>query len=53
MNFPDDVANLTIPSALVTMERRREKTREYDIVFMTPRIAEIVADVQEEKELGI
>jgi len=40
---------LTIPSDLVTMERFDKRTDEYNVVFATPRIAEIVADVQEEK----
>ena len=45
----DNETNLTIPSALVTMERRRGTIRQYDIIFMTARIAKIIADVQEEE----
>jgi len=41
------------PSDLVTMERSCGSTTEYDIVFMTARIAEIVADVQEEKNWAL
>jgi hypothetical protein len=47
--LPDNDTNLTIPSDLVTMERRRGRTSQYNIIFMTPRIAKIVADVQGEK----
>ena len=36
-----------ILSDLFTMERRRGRTRQYDIMFATARIAEIVADVRE------
>ena len=44
----DKKTSLTIPSILVTMERCSGETSEYDIMFMTRRIAEIVAEVQEE-----
>jgi hypothetical protein len=51
--LPDNESNLTIPSALVTMERRRKRTSQYDtghdIIFMTPRVAETVAEVQKEQ----
>ena len=48
--IPDSTTSLTIPSALVTMERLydgRYGTGEYDIKFATPNIAQVVADVQE------
>jgi hypothetical protein len=45
----DRETSLIVPSRLVTMERYPETTDEYDIIFMTPHIAEIVSDVQEEK----
>ena len=45
----DSETNLAIPSNLVTMERHRGKTRQYDIIFMTARIAKIIVDVQEER----
>ena len=51
--LPDNEINLTIPSDLVTMERSCGSTAEYDIMFMTARIAEIVADVQEEKDWAL
>jgi hypothetical protein len=43
----DPRTNLMIPSVLVTMKRLGEETDEYNIEFATPRIAQIVADVQE------
>ena len=45
----DDETSLRIPSRLVTMERYPETTDEYNIIFMFLHIAEIVANVQEEK----
>jgi hypothetical protein len=50
--LPDDETNMTIPTDLVTMERRDGSTSEYDIVYMTSRIANIVVDVQQEKRTG-
>jgi hypothetical protein len=47
--LPDDETNLMIPSDLVTMERRNGLTR-YTIILMTPRIADIVADIQQEED---
>ena len=38
---------MMIPSVLVTMERLGEETHAYDLKFATPRIAQVVADVQE------
>jgi hypothetical protein len=46
--IPDNETNLTIPSDLVTMERCCKTTSDYNISFMTPRIANIVYEVQEE-----
>ena len=43
----DTRTNLMIPSALVTMKRLDNETDRYNIEFATPRIAQIVADVQE------
>jgi len=34
------------------MKRSNESTSDYNITYMTPRIADIVADVQREKGLG-
>jgi hypothetical protein len=48
--FPDDETNMTIPSDLVTMERRNGSVSHYNIVFMTRHIADIVADVQQEDD---
>lgn len=45
----DNETNLMIPSSLVNMERQDGETRQYNIKFMTVRIAEIVADVQGER----
>ena len=39
--LPDSETNLTIPSDLVTMERFYEATGEYNIMFVTARIAKI------------
>ena len=47
--LPDNETSLMIPSDLVTMERRSGETSQYTITFMTPHIADIVADVQEER----
>ena len=44
----DNETNLMIPSSLVNMERQ-DGDRQYNIKFMTVRIAEIVADVQGER----
>jgi hypothetical protein len=44
----DNESNLVIPSRLVAMERYPETTDEYNIIFMTLHIANIVASVQEE-----
>jgi hypothetical protein len=47
---PDHETNMAIPTDLVTMKRRNEsRNGDYDIVLMTPRIAKIVAQVQQEK----
>jgi len=43
----DTRTNLRIPSALVTMESLGEQIHRQNIKFMTPRIAQVVADVQE------
>jgi len=43
--LPDKESSLTIPSDLVTMERLYETTSDYNISFMTPRIADIVYKV--------
>ena len=48
--LPDNETNIAIPTDLVTMERRNESTNDYNIVLMTPRIADIVTDVQQEKD---
>lgn len=48
--LPDDETNMTIPTDLVTMERRRNGTAKYNILLMTRRIADIVADVQQEED---
>jgi hypothetical protein len=48
--LPDNETNIAIPTDLVTMERRNKSTNDYDIVLMTPRIADIVTDVQQEKD---
>lgn len=48
--LPDDETNMTMPSDLVTMKRRNESTRESRLILMTQRIADIVADVQEEAD---
>ena len=47
--LPDDETNMTIPSDLATMKRSNESTRYYNIIFMTPHIANIVADVSEKR----
>jgi hypothetical protein len=55
----DDETNMAIPNDLVTMERRKESNNndygdygdndyeDYNVILMTPRIADIVADVQQ------
>jgi hypothetical protein len=48
--LPEDETNMTIPSDLVTMERRTGSISQYDIVYMTQRIAEIIADVLREND---
>jgi hypothetical protein len=47
--LPDNETNLTIPSDLVTMARLPGMTSDYNIIFMTPRIASIVSEVQDER----
>jgi hypothetical protein len=47
--LPDNETNMTMPTNLVTMKRRNESTNDYKIVLMTRRIAEVVADVQQER----
>jgi hypothetical protein len=42
--------NVTIPNDLATMERRNGSISNYDIIFMTPRIADIIVDVQQEED---
>jgi hypothetical protein len=44
--LPDNETNIAVPTDLVTMERRNKSTNNYNIVLMTSRIADIVADVQ-------
>jgi hypothetical protein len=46
--LPVEETNMTIPTDLVTMVRRTGSISQHDIVFMTRRIAEIIADVQRE-----
>ena len=48
--LPDDDTRLLISSDLVTMERRNGSTSRADVVFVTPRIANIVAEVQQEQD---
>jgi hypothetical protein len=48
--LPDSETNLTIPSELVTMERLSGTTSKWIAMFMTPRIADIISNVQEEKK---
>jgi hypothetical protein len=48
--LPDDKTNMMIPTDLGTMKRSNESTSDYNIVFMTRRIGDIVADVQREKD---
>src|SRR5947208_2017050 len=43
----DTRTNLTIPCDLVTMERFDEETDEYELQLATPRVAQLVADIQE------
>jgi hypothetical protein len=50
MNQLDNETNMTIPTDLAIMERRNNSTKDYNIVLMTRRIANIVADVQQEKD---
>ena len=49
----DNENSLTIPSDLVTMERHSGTTSRYKIMFMTPRIADVVADVQQEQDWAL
>jgi hypothetical protein len=49
IEFPDNETNMTIPSDLVTIERRDESTSHHDIIFMTRHIADIVLNVQLEQ----
>jgi hypothetical protein len=47
----DKETRIMIPMDLVTMERRKKSIdNDYNIALMTPRIAEIVADVQLERD---
>jgi hypothetical protein len=48
--LPDDETNMTIPSDLVTMERCNGSTSEYNIIFMTARIFDIVVNIQQERD---
>jgi hypothetical protein len=48
--FPDDGTNMMIPTDLATMKRSNESTSDYNITYMTPRVAGIVADVRREKD---
>jgi hypothetical protein len=48
--LPDEGSSMTIPSDLVTVERRNNPFMKYKLVFMTQRIADIVFDVQEEAD---
>jgi hypothetical protein len=48
--LPDDETNMTIPTDRVTMERRRNETAKYNIALMTQRIADVVAEVQQEED---
>jgi len=56
MTFPSPdfafctVTRLLISTDLVTMERRNGSTSRADVVFVTPRIANIVAEVQQEQD---
>jgi hypothetical protein len=47
--LPDNETSMVMPTDLVIMERRNGSIDDYNIVLMTPRIADIVADVQQEK----
>ena len=47
--LPDSETNLIIPSDLVTLERLSGTTSEWNTIFMTSRIADIISNVQEEK----
>ena len=47
--LPHDETNMTMPTDLVTMERRNGSINDYNIVLMTRRIADIVAEVQQEE----
>jgi hypothetical protein len=46
----EDETNMMIETDLVTMERRTGSISEYDIVYMTQRIAEIILDVRREND---
>ena len=46
----DDETNMMIPTDLATMKRCNESASGYKIVFMTRRIADIVAHVQREDD---
>jgi hypothetical protein len=46
----DDETNTVIPTDLATMERSDKSPSGYKIVFMTRRIADIVAHVQREDD---
>jgi hypothetical protein len=49
-HLPDDETNMLVPTNLVTMVRRTGSISQHDIVYMTQRIAEIIADVQREDD---
>jgi hypothetical protein len=44
--LPDNETNMAMPTDLVTVERRNGSINDYNIVLMTPHIADVVADVQ-------
>jgi hypothetical protein len=48
--LPEDETNMTISTDLVTMVGRTGSISQHDIVYMTRRIAEIIADVQREDD---
>jgi hypothetical protein len=49
-HLPDNETDMTIPTNLVTVERLEKSTSQYRIILMTPRIAGIVADVQQKND---
>jgi hypothetical protein len=48
--LPDNETNMTIPSDLVTIERRNGSTSKHNIIFMTARIFDIVVNIQQEHD---